>query len=173
MVKLWAMVALMAMSQLACNQVPEIAQDPTPETPVNATEPAFDPTDDGMSEERSNYREMEVSQFTQGHQLDQMEEHLNPRSLMGRILSRPLSLEGRAEETVMIDYGGPPPSEIAVVEHTMIGLPDDSVNSLRYRIEMTWDPQNPDEDWQVVWVGQQFRCQPGRGAQDWGTDSCV
>ncbi len=168
MVKHWAVVGLLAVSQLACNQVQDMAQNPTPETPVNATEPELD-----TAEDRSDYREMDLSQFIEGNQLDQMEDQLNPRSLMGVILSRPVSLEGRAEETVMIDYGGPPPSEIAVVKHTMIGLPDDSVNSMRYRIEMTWDPQNPDEDWQVVWVGQQFRCQQGRGQQDWGSDSCI
>lgn len=173
MVKLWAMIALLAVSQLACNQVQELAENPTPETPVNVTEPELDPAEEEMSGDRSDYWEMEVSEFKQGHQLEQMEAQLTPRSLMGLILSRPVSLEGRAEETVRIDYGGPPPSETVVISHTMIGLPDDSVNSMRYRIEMTWDPQEPDANWEVTWVGQQFRCQQGRGQQDWGSDFCI
>ena len=173
MVKHWAVVALLAVSQLACNQVQDIAQDPTPETPVNATEAESDAAEDGIRGDRSEYREMDLSQFIEGNQLDQMEDQLNPRSLMGLILSRPVSLEGRAEETVMIDYGGPPPSDTAVIKHTMMGLPDDSVNSMRYRIEMTWDPQRPDQNWEVVWVGQQFRCQQGRGPQEWGSEGCI
>ncbi|WP_159784416.1 hypothetical protein [Sodalinema gerasimenkoae] len=177
MVKLWAMVALLAVSQLACNQVQEMAEEPTPETPVNVTESESDPAEEEMSDDRSDYWEMEVSEFEEGHQLEQMEEQLTPRSLMGLILSRPVSLEGRSEEMVTIDYAidyvGSPPSGTAVVNHTMIGLPDDSVNSRRYRIEMTWDLQEPDADWEVTWVGQQFRCQQGRGQQDWGSDFCI
>lgn len=52
---------------------------------------------------------------------------------------------------------------------TQTNLPDDSVRGIRYRLE--FEPVG--EQWQLVWVGRQTRCQPGRGHQDWQPALCV
>jgi len=60
-------------------------------------------------------------------------------------------------------------SSQALLTLLQTGLPDDSVEAMRYRME--FEAQGP--QWQLVWVGrQQVRCRPGRGSQDWSTDLC-
>lgn len=55
-----------------------------------------------------------------------------------------------------------------VVIFTRLGLPDDSVAGIRYRLEFVAQG----EQWELVWVGQQFTCREGRGQQDWDTTLC-
>ena len=55
-----------------------------------------------------------------------------------------------------------------VVQLTQMGLPDDSVRGMRYRLEFA--PQS--DQWQLSWVGRQVLCWPGRGHEDWGTAPC-
>jgi hypothetical protein len=55
-----------------------------------------------------------------------------------------------------------------VVEHTIIGLADDSVRSIRTRIELQWQQSS----WDIIWVGSQFQCRSGRGHQDWSGELC-
>ncbi len=67
--------------------------------------------------------------------------------------------------------------EVAVVEETptqsiltltQTGLPDDSVEGMRYWLEFA-----PKENqWELVWVGRQVRCRPNRGSQEWATELC-
>lgn len=59
-------------------------------------------------------------------------------------------------------------SSQALLTLLQTGLPDDSVEAMRYRME--FEAQGP--QWQLVWVGRQVRCRPGRGSQDWSTDLC-
>ncbi|MBE9113587.1 hypothetical protein IQ273_29885 [Nodosilinea sp. LEGE 07298] len=56
----------------------------------------------------------------------------------------------------------------ALVILTQTGLADDSVNGMRYRLEFV--PEG--DQWRLDWVGQQVRCQQGRGSQDWTTELC-
>ncbi len=56
----------------------------------------------------------------------------------------------------------------AVVTLTQTGLLDDSVEGMRYWLEFT----AADNQWEMVWVGRQVRCQPNRGSQEWATDLC-
>ncbi|WOD39842.1 hypothetical protein [Nodosilinea sp. E11] len=56
----------------------------------------------------------------------------------------------------------------ALVLLTQTGLADDSVNGMRYRLEFV--PEG--DQWRLDWAGQQARCQPGRGSEDWTTDLC-
>jgi hypothetical protein len=112
---------------------------------------------------RSDYREIEVAPFVQRYDL----EDRNPREVARQLLERPVSLEGRQQETIAIEY--PTGSdEIGAIEHTVIGLADDSVRSQRRRIEMKWQS----EGWEIVWVGSQFQCRQGRGHQDWSSELC-
>jgi hypothetical protein len=56
-----------------------------------------------------------------------------------------------------------------VVLLTQTGLLDDSVEGTRYRLE--FKPQG--KQWQLIWVGQQHRCYPGRGSQEWNSEPCI
>lgn len=56
-----------------------------------------------------------------------------------------------------------------VVLLTQTGLLDDSVEGTRYRLE--FKPQG--KQWQLIWVGQQNRCYPDRGSQEWSSEPCL
>ena len=74
-------------------------------------------------------------------------------------------VEGAVEQEVEIDTSN---RDRAIVMITQTNLPDDSVNSIRYRIDF----QREDSQWQMEWAGQQFICQPKRGSQDWSKELC-
>jgi hypothetical protein len=74
-------------------------------------------------------------------------------------------VEGFIKENVEVDTSNP---EQAIVTIVQTNLPDDSVNSIRYRIDF----QSEDFQWQMKWAGQQFICQPGRGNQYWSKELC-
>lgn len=57
----------------------------------------------------------------------------------------------------------------AVVTITQLGLEDDSVGSIRYRVELT----RSGRQWRIVWAGFQVKCQSGRGHQNWSPQNCV
>lgn len=74
-------------------------------------------------------------------------------------------VEGNFNESVVTLLDSP---EQQVVTITQTGLPDDSVEGRLIRLDFQPDGDN----WQVDWVGQQQRCQEGRGSQDWTTELC-
>lgn len=74
-------------------------------------------------------------------------------------------VEGLVKEDVEVDTSNP---EQVIVIITQTNLPDDSVKSIRYRIDF----KSEDSQWQMEWAGQQFICQPGRGHQDWSKELC-
>ena len=59
--------------------------------------------------------------------------------------------------------------EQRVILYSQWGLSDDSVAGIRTRLDFM--PASEDQ-WELVWVGQQFICHPGRGQQDWAMDLC-
>ena len=56
----------------------------------------------------------------------------------------------------------------AMVTITEGGLLDDSVAGFRYRFDIV----NQNGQWTITRAGRQFRCQPGRGHQDWSIELC-
>jgi hypothetical protein len=74
-------------------------------------------------------------------------------------------IEGYVKEDVEVDTSNP---EQAIVTIVQKNLPDDSVNSIRYRIDF----KSEDSQWQMEWAGQQFICQSGRGQQNWSKELC-
>lgn len=74
-------------------------------------------------------------------------------------------VEGNFNESVVTLLDSP---EQQVVTITQTGLPDDSVEGRLVRLDFLPDGEN----WQVDWVGQQQRCQEGRGSQEWTTELC-
>lgn len=73
--------------------------------------------------------------------------------------------EGRKSEDISVAY---PTRETAVIVYTIIGLADDSVGGIRNRIEL----KRNQNKWEIVWVGEQYKCQLGRGHQDWSDRLC-
>ena len=68
---------------------------------------------------------------------------------------------------VLYGPGVESPTE-AMVTITEGGLLDDSVAGFRYRFDIV----NQNGQWTITRAGRQFRCQPGRGHQDWSIELC-
>lgn len=62
-----------------------------------------------------------------------------------------------------------PTANTAVVMITKMGLEDDSVAGIRYRVEL----RRTGQQWRIVWAGSQTRCQARRGHQNWSRQLCV
>ena len=74
------------------------------------------------------------------------------------------------KEEVELTY---PQYNKAVVNISQTNLPDDSVFGIRYRVEFApYGHISDDKQWQVIWAGKQYRCQPNRGHQNWSTTLC-
>lgn len=73
-------------------------------------------------------------------------------------------------ETVEIDY---PQENKAVVTIAQTNLADDSVFGIRYRVEFApYGSISENKQWRVIWAGQQYKCYPNRGHQDWSSELC-
>ena len=48
-------------------------------------------------------------------------------------------------------------------------MQDDSVRGQQLWIDLAWNGSQ----WDVVWAGARWKCQPGRGSQDWAPELCV
>ncbi|MEO0488171.1 MAG: hypothetical protein AAFZ49_01270, partial [Cyanobacteria bacterium J06659_2] len=73
-------------------------------------------------------------------------------------------MEGDYRESVVIEQGNNSRAVTLILEN----LPDDSIRSLRYRLEFV--PAG--EEWQVDWIGVQTSCRPGRGTEEWSAEPC-
>ncbi|MEL6496349.1 MAG: hypothetical protein AAFQ41_14685 [Cyanobacteria bacterium J06623_7] len=62
---------------------------------------------------------------------------------------------------------------LARVTITQTNLPDDSVTAIRYLLEFAPHGAAAEQKWQLVWVGEQFKCHQGRGQQDWSSNLCL
>ncbi len=70
-----------------------------------------------------------------------------------------------------ITYGAGESKTTAIALYSEVGLADDSVQGIRYRIELS--RQIDSNQWRIDWLGSQAKCQPGRGQQDWGKATCI
>lgn len=95
---------------------------------------------------------------------------LDPKAIALAAFGNREKSEGAFQETVTVDHRDP---KRAVVLITQTGLADDSVYARRYRVEFEPTVRVGKALWRMQWAGQQYRCQPNRGAQDWTTDLCV
>lgn len=74
-------------------------------------------------------------------------------------------VEGNFQEEVLLEAQS---DNRMIVNLTQTGLPDDSVEGTRYRLEFIRD----NAQWRLDWVGRQVRCYPERGSQIWSTEKC-
>ncbi|NJL02213.1 MAG: hypothetical protein HC910_17215 [Spirulinaceae cyanobacterium SM2_1_0] len=115
-----------------------------------------------QADARNDYRLIEPDEFRQIFGAASIE----PRALAHDLFSAFAGdSEGRRSESLEITY--PEPGQ-AVVTVEIIGLSDDSIAGSRYRVELQYN----DGSWQVVWVGTQTQCWPGRGHQNWSSALC-
>jgi hypothetical protein len=92
----------------------------------------------------------------------------DPKAIALRVFRNTEPERGKSEISVETNY----PSAVAIV--TQIGVADDSIRGIKYRAEFTATSNTVPSDklWTLVWAGAQFKCQPGRGHQNWSTELC-
>jgi hypothetical protein len=140
--------------------IPLAACEPTVTTPDPAAPPAETPVQTpgvGVVGDRDDYNEMDVPENAVGAE---------PVAVALATFGSPEPGEGNFEENVeLIEQT----DDTALVMLAQTGLLDDSVNGIRYRLEFV----SEGNQWRLDWAGQQVRCQPGRGPDDWTTDLCI
>jgi len=78
------------------------------------------------------------------------------------------SFQGRKFEGFTINYQYSP-IYAALLNEEFVGLGDDSVQGIRYCLRFI---RFGFYDWKLDWAGQQVKCWPGRGHEDWGPERC-
>lgn len=109
---------------------------------------------------RSGYSNLNVNEFIKNNQL----KGLSPQQIAGKMLNQ-YDEEGRFSTEINIEYKE---RNYAIISLTHNGLADDSVQAIRYKIEVRKQGNN----WQIVWVGSQRKCHKGRGHQNWSANRC-
>ena len=124
--------------------------------------PTSNPTDANITSlsQRKSYDEIDLTQLPEN-----IAKKGNSPEKLALIAFGTEEAEGFFREDIEVDTSSP---EQATVTITQINLPDDSGNSIRYRIDF----QKEGSQWRMEWAGQQFICQPGRGNQDWSPELC-
>lgn len=89
----------------------------------------------------------------------------NPIALAKTLFKDREPVEGRSHESFeTLEADG----TTQVIGITKIGLADDSIAAIRYRLEFVLEG----DQWRLVWGGQQFSCHEGRGGQGWHKELC-
>ncbi|MDJ0772539.1 MAG: peptidoglycan-binding domain-containing protein [Mastigocoleus sp. MO_167.B18] len=109
---------------------------------------------------RSNFRVLNVEEFS-----NQIKD-FDPKAVAIQLFNTPYEGEGRRSEEISVAYST---ADSAVIIHTILGLADDSINGMRYRLELERNRRN---EWEIIWVGLQTKCQYNRGHQDWSDRLC-
>jgi hypothetical protein len=82
------------------------------------------------------------------------------------------STMGKPKRLPKVEFDRTNPTRIVALV-TYLGLEDDSIKNMRYRVEMVpSDSLCSCQRWEVSWVGRQQQCQSGRGSQNWSTQVC-
>lgn len=89
----------------------------------------------------------------------------DPKTVAVEVFGPTEPVEGFFEQTVEAQQV----NDQVIVILTQTGLPDDSIQGMRYRLEFV--PTAGDQ-WRLVWAGKQYTCQPGRGNQEWSAEWC-
>lgn len=94
----------------------------------------------------------------------------DPKSIALSLIDLPETAGNSQKQTsVSIQKG-----QSAVVMLSNVGLADDSVQGIRYRLEFKPKGMKDDEEeWQLVWMGRQKLCWPGRGPEEWTDQPCL
>ncbi len=89
----------------------------------------------------------------------------NPMALAKTLFKDRERVEGRSHESFeTLETDG----TSQVIGITKIGLADDSMAAIRYRLEFVVEGNQ----WRLAWGGKQFSCHEGRGGQSWDKELC-
>ncbi len=115
--------------------------------------------------ERENYDSVDLSKLPQGVSLTGS----NPEEIAIAAFPAPKEKpqEGNFQRDVTIKPVTPNLTTVIVTE---TGLLDDSVNGIRDRAD--FELSESDKSWKMVWAGKQYKCQSGRGSQDFTKQLC-
>ncbi len=117
---------------------------------------------------RDNYQSLALDRYW-GQKADSVSPvGKNPQQVALAALGLQEKVESEQEE-IEVDY---PQDRQAVVTITQTQLADDSIAAIRYRVEFAPYGDDTEQQWQVVWAGRQWQCQPGRGDRHWSTELC-
>jgi WD40 repeat protein len=133
---------------------------------------------------RGNYQAIPVSKYwiNQEHQktiqvsTPQIEKPVSigkdPQAiaLAGLGLTTEVATSEQLEPEVAIEHAA---DNLTTVKITQTNLADDSVAGRRYLVEFAPYGEQTAKKWQLVWAGEQFKCQSGRGHQDWSAELCL
>lgn len=108
--------------------------------------------------ERSDYNEVPLPQ-------DATLVGADPEQIALAVFGNREPVEGNFQEEVVLTEQT---TDQSLVTLTQTGLPDDSVEGVRYLLEFM--PEG--EQWRLNWAGRQVRCYPDRGSQAWTTANC-
>ena len=111
--------------------------------------------------ERNDYIPVEIEKISDDVPLT----GINPSKIALAVFGLKDDVEGNFQEELTANTNNP---NQVIVTLTQMGLPDDSVRGIRYRIEFI--PK--DNQWHLVWAGWQQMCWSGRASQDWTTEQC-
>jgi hypothetical protein len=89
----------------------------------------------------------------------------DPKQIARSVFGNSESGEGNFHEEVLLIEKT---DKKALVTLTQTGLPDDSVEGMRYRLEFIREGNQ----WRLTWAGRQVRCYAGRGTNAWTKGSC-
>jgi hypothetical protein len=129
----------------------------------NNNTPENSPVEVSSVASSAEYRKIEIEEFKSRYNFS----NINPRTVGLELFSNYIQeSEGRQSESLSIEY--PNPGE-AVTTITIIGLADDSVRAIRYRINFAVN----ENSWDIVSVGSQTQCRQNRGHQDWSAELCL
>jgi len=90
-------------------------------------------------------------------------------ALAGLGLTTEVAASEQLKQEVEIDTA----DNLTTVKITQTNLGDDSVAGRRYLVEFAPYGEQTAQKWQLVWVEEQFKCQSGRGHQDWSAELCL
>jgi hypothetical protein len=110
---------------------------------------------------RANYRVININTFISRKQIS----GLTPNQTAVKLFGYQGEEEGRRREEIAVTYSRP---DTAIIMLTKEGLADDSLFAIKNRVEM----RRARNGWQVIWVGEQYKCHQGRGSQAWSAKLC-
>lgn len=142
-----------------------VVTTPAPPTPSSASEQVVTQSL-SVPTSRSGYRPVELDLAAPSR--DRLVGEA-PSAVVAQLFGSREALSRSGSEEIQVRYLE---SGQAVVMLTKVGLADDSVVGMRYRVELKANATETTPQWQVVWIGQQFKCQPGRGQQAWASELC-
>ncbi len=116
--------------------------------------------------ERENYDLVDLSKLPQGASLVGSD----PKEITTAVFPPPDEepQEGNFNRDVTVYTVA---STFTTVIVTETGLLDDSVNGIRHRADFESSGANS-KSWKMIWAGKQYKCQSGRGSQNWSSKLC-